>query len=868
MQRLRLLSCVLGVLFVAGCQSVTPQHCAVGGVTLKSDFPAGASGICSVVDGATLLLQLQPENEPINSSPWYAFDLYGSGPVSIVLDYGDYKHRYVPKLSTDGESWQPLDDSAWQVSPDGRRLSMNLELDNRRTRVAAQEVMDSAWYDAWLAALSARWPHLQRQQIGESAQGRPLWMFETRPESGEAILLVGRQHPPEVSGAIAMQHFVERMLEIDPDINVVVVPLLNPDGVDLGHWRHNATDTAMDLNRDWGPFTQPETLAIRGLIEQMAARHRLLGFLDFHSTYRNLFYTQTEGDVIYPAAFDERWLQRAEQAGVYEFSHESRHNTGLPTGKGYMFTRYSIPAITYEVGDETDRAQIRASARTFADTYLEELAQPAPVDVLISGGTVVDGTGRAGRVENVGVIGDRIVYVGTAAPPAATVLDATGMIVSPGFIDPHTHSDRDLKDPARALNVAALRQGVTTVFIGNDGDGLPVPEVRAQLSGHGLGTNVALFIGHGAVRSRHVGDEDRAPTAQEMSAMKAEVARSMEAGALGLSTGLFYAPGSFAQTDEVVDLAAVAGQYNGVYESHLRDEGNYGSGLIGSVTELIDIARKARLPGHIAHIKALGPDVHGLSVQVIELVEQARQEGLQITADQYPWLASGTRLSNALLPRWTQDGGTDAMRARLQDVAVRPRLLEAMSANLVRRGGADKLLITGDSEYRGKYLSDVARETGEDALQAAIQIILAGDPAVASFMMDENDLRGFMARPWVVTGSDSSTGHPRKYGSFARKYQTYVRDVKLLTLPQFVQQSSGRTAAIFNLCDRGLIRQGQRADIAVWSPQNFRSMASYEQPELPAAGVRHVLVNGRIALRDAQLTAERGGKVLSRMSCP
>ncbi len=495
--------------------------------------------------------------------------------------------------------------------------------------------------------------------------------------------------------------------------------------------------------------------------------------------------------------------------------------------------------------------------------------QPEPLDVLIVNGVLVDGTGQDAQALSLGIRGEEIVYIGPdTSLPAKRVLDAASLVVSPGFIDPHTHASKELLSPQTSANSPYLFQGVTTVLIGNDGGGDPVTDtLRQQLSTNNIGTNVGLLIGHGALRRAVMGSEDRAPTADEMAEMKSVLSNAMESGSLGLSTGLFYAPGSFAKTDEVVELARIVAEHGGVHDSHIRDESDYSIGLIGAIDEIIDISRQSGVTGHISHIKALGPAVWGQSLEVVNLIEAARLEGLPISANQYPWLASGTHLANALVPREMMDGGKQAMLLRLQDQTVLEGIRPQMAANLERRGGADALLISGDSKWRGKTLGEVSRITGKNPIDSAVAIILDGDPSVASFMMQEEDVERLMSQPWVVTGSDGSEGHPRKYATFPEKYQKYVVQKSLLSLREFVRRSSGLTAEIFNLCDRGHLLPGYRADIAIWSRSDFEPMADYDNPERLARGVRYLLVNGKFVIDDGNLTDNRNGQILSRQTC-
>ena len=513
-------------------------------------------------------------------------------------------------------------------------------------------------------------------------------------------------------------------------------------------------------------------------------------------------------------------------------------------------------------------------ALLLATVTLVGAAPPERVDLIIRGGTVYTGS-DAPFVGDVAVSGDRIRAVGRHLPfAAARVVEARGLIVAPGFIDPHTHlGDALLGEDAQARLIPGfLTQGVTTAFIGNDGRG--DPDVAATLGSartRPVGLNYAAYVGFGDVRSAVVGGADRAPTPDELTRMRAMVASAMCQGALGLSTGLFYAPQSFAAQAEVVALAREAGARGGVYDSHIRDESSYSIGLAAAVDEAIAVGREAGLPAHIAHIKALGVDVHGQAPAIIARVEAARAAGQKVTADQYPWSASGTTLAAALVPRWAHDGGRAALVKRLDDTGVAARLRSDMALNLRRRGGADSLLIT-EGEYRGRRLSEIAMELALDPLAAAVAVIRTGDPNVASFNQTEEDIAAFMRRPWVMTGSDASDGHPRAYGSFARKYHEYVQKRKVLSLRDFIERSTALTADTFRLADRGRLRAGAFADVVVFDPSSFAARATYAEPTLLATGVRLVLVNGVAAVADGQLTGAAAGRGLAQIptagSCP
>ncbi|MET1110169.1 MAG: amidohydrolase family protein [Allosphingosinicella sp.] len=496
-------------------------------------------------------------------------------------------------------------------------------------------------------------------------------------------------------------------------------------------------------------------------------------------------------------------------------------------------------------------------------------APPAPVDLLIRGGTIYTGS-DAPFTGDVAIAGDRIRAVGRKLPVAAKrVIDARGMIVAPGFIDPHTHIGEDLASPdARTRLVPAfLLQGVTTAFIGNDGGGDPdVAGVLGGAASRPPGLNYATYVGFGAVRREVLGAANRAPGEDELGRMRNLVARAMCQGALGLSTGLFYAPQSFARTGEVIELAREAGRRGGFYDSHIRDESSYNIGLAAAVDEAIAIGREAGVPVNISHIKALGVDVHGQAPAIVAKVEAARRAGQAVTADQYPWSASGTSLTAALVPLWAQDGGRPKLLERLDDPKLAGRLRADMAENLRRRGGAAALLIT-EGALSGRTLADLAMGRN-DPIADAIAVIRAGDPAVASFNQTEADIKAFMRRPWVMTGSDASTGHPRTYGSFARKYSKYVAAERVLTLREYIERSSTLAADTFRLEGRGRLKAGAFADIVVFDPRRFAARATYARPALTAAGVSLVLVNGVLAVDRGVLTGRAAGRALPHRPTP
>ncbi|PCI53139.1 MAG: amidohydrolase [Alphaproteobacteria bacterium] len=515
-------------------------------------------------------------------------------------------------------------------------------------------------------------------------------------------------------------------------------------------------------------------------------------------------------------------------------------------------------------------AKLFPASLLLASVFLVACQSDIDADYLIKGGHVYLGDNTESIAVDIAVQGENIVFIGTPSKHinAETILDVSGLIVAPGFIDPHTHSLSDLQsgEAPRRENANYRLQGVTTVFNGNDGYGSAnITELSQGLLDNGIGSNTAFFVGHGAVRRKIMGNDDRAPSQDELESMKVLIAEAMEEGALGLSTGLFYAPGSFSDTDEIVELAKIAAAKGGVYESHIRDESTYNIGLEASIEEVLEIGRRANIPVHIAHIKALGVDVWGKSTPIIETIEKARADGLVVTADQYPWPASGTRISNALIPRRLKAGGVEKYMARLNDPVLHEPLKLDVAENLRRRGGAEAVLITDkNSQWRGKTLGEISRLNKLTPTDMAIQIARDGDAKIASFNMSEDDITNFMVQDWVMTSSDGDQGHPRKYASFPRKFEIYVRGQNIMPIETFLYKSSGLVADTFNICERGYLKAGYKADIVIFNPETFKAKADFQNPEILSEGVKYLFVNGTLAVEDGQSNSSLSGKVLKR----
>lgn len=498
---------------------------------------------------------------------------------------------------------------------------------------------------------------------------------------------------------------------------------------------------------------------------------------------------------------------------------------------------------------------------------------PTVYDIQISGGTIFDGSLDAGIQTDVYIQGGEIAFIGDGSREsisAETVIDATGLVVAPGFIDPHTHTLSDVTFNENGQQLAGyLTQGVTSVVAGNDGGGpVDIDGALNAVSDRGVGPNFALFAGHGSIRGEVLGRENRAPSQTELEQMKALLRSALEAGALGLSTGLYYAPASYADLDEIVALAEVAAEFEALYDSHIRDESSYSVGLLGAIEEALEIGRRSGAAIHIAHIKALGVDVWGQSADVIELIENAQAEGVTVTADQYPWSASGTRVSNALIPNWAKADSDEAMFARLRAPENQDRLMTEVTENLRKRGGAEAILLVARPDgLPSQTLADEAAAREMGPVQAAIQIVLEGDSRIASFNMQDDDIKRFMRQHWVMTSSDGTNGHPRKYASFPRKYRTYVVEETVLSLPEFIHRSTALTAETLGLCNRGKLQAGYHADIVIFDPETFSPVADFSNPAELSIGIEHLLVNGAPAIADGILSDTLYGQPLRRGDC-
>ena len=501
----------------------------------------------------------------------------------------------------------------------------------------------------------------------------------------------------------------------------------------------------------------------------------------------------------------------------------------------------------------------------------------ASYDLIMRNARIVDGTASPWYRGDVAVRGDTIALIAPRIEArAARIVDVNGLVVSPGFIDIHTHARRGIFDVPTADNY--VRQGVTTLIEGPDGSSpIPLAPFLEKVAATHITPNFGMFIGQGWIRSEVIGEVDRAATTAEMDKMRALVRQGMEDGALGLSSGLFYVPGTFTPTEEVIELARVAGEMGGIYISHMRDEAN---GVIESVRETLVIGERGHLPTQITHHKVVGKANWGRSVDTLRMVDEARARGVDATIDQYPYTASATSIGAALLPAWAQEGGREATLKRLKDPATRAKI-KAESVRILRdeRGGGDPKNVAVsscqfDPSLAGKNLAQITQGRGlpitlENAAETAMWIVEQGGCGGIFHAIGEEDLQRILVHPATMIGSDGeipifgrNSPHPRSYGTFARVLGVYVREKKLLSLETAVQKMSAFPAQRLGLADRGVLRVGMKADMAIFDPARVRDTATFEKPHSYAEGVTHVIVNGQIVFENGAMTAARPGRIL------
>jgi N-acyl-D-amino-acid deacylase len=529
-----------------------------------------------------------------------------------------------------------------------------------------------------------------------------------------------------------------------------------------------------------------------------------------------------------------------------------------------------------------------------------------PYDVILRGGTVYDGTGAPGRLADVGIRGDRIAAIGNLkSAHGKTVLDAKGLAVAPGFINMLSWSTDSLIADGRSQG--EIRQGVTLEVMGEGSSMGPLTEEMkrrakeqqgdiqyditwttlaeylAFLEKKGISPNVASYIGAATIREHVVGLDDRPATPAELEQMRALVRQEMRAGALGIGSSLIYAPGTYASTEELIELSKAAAPYGGRYISHLRSEGDR---FLEAVDELVRIAREAGVPAEIYHLKAAGASNWSKMDAAIAKIEEARRQGLRITADMYTYTAGATGF-DACIPPWSRAGGYDALFKRIADPAIRARMIAEMRApaegweNLCRAAGSPSGLLLVEFKNQalkpltGKRLDEVMRIRGTDAENTILDLIAEDRTrvGVVFFLMSEDNVRKELRLPWVCFGSDASSmapegvflkssTHPRAYGNFARFLGKYVRDEKLVPLPEAIRRLTSLPAANLGLDRRGLVKVGAFADVVAFDPATIADKATFEQPHQYAVGMRHVLVNGVPVLRDGEHTGATPGRAL------
>lgn len=515
---------------------------------------------------------------------------------------------------------------------------------------------------------------------------------------------------------------------------------------------------------------------------------------------------------------------------------------------------------------------------TFCLAIICSAAQAQSYDLVILNGKVIDGSGNPWYYADVAIQNGKVIRVGNLKDASAKrIIDATGLIVAPGFIDVHAHIEGGEMTTPTADNF--IYDGVTSVVTGNcGGSNLNISDYFKRLDSAKTSINIASLIGHNTVRRAAMGDAQRDPTPEELQKMETLVRDAMNAGAVGLSTGLIYIPGTFSKTEEVVALARMAAQQGGVYASHIRDEGDK---VTDAVNEAINIGRLAKIPVEISHFKVTYKPNWGRSVETIKLVEDARKEGLDVTIDQYPYVASSTTLDTTV-PSWVFAGGRDSMKLRINDPAVRLKIKKEMVATLKKKqlksySYAQVARYAPDTTLNGKNISEINKLKGRKAkpmeeAETILEMIGAiNRTQMVYFSMNEDDLKRIMQYPFNMIASDagiarfgSGMPHPRAYGTNARVLGKYVREQGVIRLEEAIRRMTSLPAQKFNLRDRGLLREGMAADIVVFDASTVGDAATFVNPHAFSTGFRFVLVNGEVVVDAGKHTGVRNGQVLKR----
>ncbi|MDA9971563.1 D-aminoacylase [Gammaproteobacteria bacterium] len=497
-------------------------------------------------------------------------------------------------------------------------------------------------------------------------------------------------------------------------------------------------------------------------------------------------------------------------------------------------------------------------------------------NIIISNGTIVDGSGQGSYQADIGIVDDRIVKIGDLSESKSVhIVNAENLIVSPGFIDSHTHAIRGIFDVPTAES--SLLQGVTTLTDGNDGTSpFPIKEHYQKIENTRISPNWAVFVGQGTIRQEIMGLENRDPTASELSKMKLMVKEAMEEGALGISTGLFYVPGSFSSTREVIELSKVASHYGGIYISHMREEA---VDVLKSINETINIGIKAMIPVQITHHKIIGKENWGLSKETLKMVDNAIKDGVQVSIDQYPYTASQTSI-RALIPQWAQAGGRIDLLQRIDDPKTRKLIVDEIVERILfdRGGGHPKNIFISKSSWNtsleGKNLAELCIERGLEpspynAAMVVFEIIKGGGASAVYHAINSDDVDLIMQHPMTSIASDGpmtvfgvGSPHPRTYGTFARVLGSYVRERNILSLEEAVRKMTSLPAQILSIKQRGLIKEGYYADITVFDSKTIIDKATFEDPHQYAEGIHSVIVNGVIVVEQGVHNGNKPGKVL------
>lgn len=507
-------------------------------------------------------------------------------------------------------------------------------------------------------------------------------------------------------------------------------------------------------------------------------------------------------------------------------------------------------------------------------SFFRAKAQDPHFDLLITNARIIDGTGNPWFRADVGIKNGRIARIGRIpTTQARQTIDARGQIVAPGFIDVHAHVESIFSLPA-AENF--IRMGVTSLVTGNCGFSTTVvDEFLGRLNAIPISVNLATLIAHGSVRRKEMGLEDRAPTPDELKRMEDLVDQAMKEGAVGLSTGLIYVPGTYARTDEITSLARVVARHGGVYATHMRNEGEH---VVDAVHESIQIGEQARLPVQISHFKISNKKLWGQSATTISLVHQARARGLSVTVDQYAYAASSTSLDSRL-PTWLRAGGFEESKKRLADKATRDRVISEMKEGLKRSGFKDYsyAIVASygpDESFNGKSIAEITKEVrGKKDVANQIEQILdmyeTGGAGMVYHSMSDDDVQRIMREPFTMIASDSGVRafnegvpHPRGYGNNARVLGRYVRELKLISLEDAIRKMSSLPAQTFGFRDRGMLREGFAADLVIFDEKTIGDRATFDNPHQYPVGISYVIVNGEVVLADGQMTAARPGVAL------